>query len=367
MTNETTGRVRLIAGLGVLSVATAGLPACETAGDNGSEAGMARASAAQPDAEPVPATPRVDPVVERSALRERSIALLTEYAASDNALLRGNSLEALAPAGPRLRGPLAAGLVDANEGVRAIAAVLVGRKKVGELGPSVRPLLTDTSPMVRASAIYALRAVGADVDPTPLGAFLLESEEPGVRAHAAFLFGELGDKSALPLLRQALHEDVPGATEQQAKLVWLQVAEAMVKLGDQSRLEGIRAALYPARPDEFEIAVLATQILGRLGDKASLPQLINLSEYTQNGRTVPAELRLAIADAAARMGRREGWFIAESFLDDEDALRRSQAALVLGQTARDTDLAILSGMLDDRNPLVRASAAGAILDITTPG
>jgi HEAT repeat protein len=227
-------------------------------------------------------------IIERSTLRERALATLTEYTASNNALLRANALEALSPAGKRLQAPLAAGLVDPNEGVRAIAALLVGREEVKPLAASVRPLLADESPRVRASAIYALRAVGADVDPTPLGAFLLESPDTGVRAHAAFLFGELGDKTAMPLLRQALHSSVPGATEQQERVLGLQIAEAMVKLGDKSRLEGLRAALYPARPEEFEIAVLATQILGRLGDRASIPQLINLSEYTQNGRTVPA-------------------------------------------------------------------------------
>ena len=306
-------------------------------------------------------------VIERSTLREQALATLTEYTASNNALLRANALEALAPAGKRLQAPLAAGLVDPNEGVRAVAAVLVGREEIATLEASVRPLLADESPLVRASAIYALRALGADVDPTPLGTFLLESPNPGVRAHAAFLFGELGDKSAMPLLRQALHQTIPGASEQQQRLLGLQIAEAMVKLGDKSRLEGLRAALYPARPDEYEVAVLATQILGRLGDRASIPQLINLSEYTQNGRTVPPELRLAVADAAARMGRREGWFIAEAYLDDTDALRRSQAALVLGQTGRDEDLQTLGGLLDDVNPLVRAAAAGSILTITTPG
>lgn len=314
-----------------------------------------------------PADSAARTVIERSTLREQALSTLVEYSASNNALLRANALEALSPAGKRLQAPLAAGLVDPNEGVRAIAAVLVGREQVKPLAASVRPLLRDSSVRVRASAIYALRAIGADVDPTPLGTYLLESEEPGVRAHAAFLLGELGDKSAMPLLRQALHEKIPGASEQQERLVGLQIAEAMVKLGDKSRLEGLRAALYPARPDEFEIAVLATQILGRLGDRASIPQLINLSEYMQNGRTVPPELRLAVADAAARMGRREGWFIAETYIEDPDPLRRSQAALVLGQTGRDEDLETLAGLLDDPNPLVRAAASGSILEITTPG
>lgn len=307
-----------------------------------------------------------DPVVERSRLREEAISILIEAAASDNAMLRGNSLEALSPAVGRLRAPLAAGLVDQNPGVRAIALVVAGREGFGELAPAVRPLLQDASPLVRASALYALRAMGEEIDLTPLGSLLLETRTPGVRAHAAYLLGELGDASALPLLRQALHDDVPGASEQEMKLVWLQIAEAMVKLGDRERLEGIRAALYPATPGEYELAVLATQILGRLGDRASMTQLIKLSEHKQNGMLMPPELRLAIADAVARMGRNDGGFIAESFLTDPDALRRSQAALVLGQTAREQDLATLGGLLDDPNPLVRTAAAGSILTITAP-
>lgn len=367
-TPKTHTRSTLVAGV----IAAVGLAGCQTAPvastdpNATSPANAQLAGQAQPSATPVgsPARP-VDRTIRRSTLRERAISTLVEYAASNNALLRANSLEALAPAGPRLRAPLAAGLTDENEGVRAVAAVLVGRQGVDSLAPSVRPLLGDPSPLVRASAIYALKSVRAPVDPTPLGAFLLESPDPTLRAHAAFLLGELGDSSALPLLRQALHEEVAGATEQQERLLSLQVAEAMVKLGDKDRLEGIRAALYPARPDEYEIAVLATQILGRLGDRPSMGQLINLSEYTKNGRTVPAELRLAVADAAARMGRKEGWFIAETYIADPDPLRRSQAALVLGQTGRDEDLALLTGLLDDPNPLVRASAAGSILTITT--
>lgn len=306
-------------------------------------------------------------VIRRSTLREDAISTLIEQSASNNAMVRANALESLAQAGPRLRAPLAAGLVDPNAGVRAIAAVLVGRNEMEELVPAARSLLHDESPLVRASAIYALRANRARVDPTPLGVFLLESPQPNVRAHAAFLFGELGDASAMPLLRQALHEGIRGATEQQERVMRLQIAEAMVKLGDRNRLEGIRAALYPSRPEELELAVLAVQILGRLGDRASMAQLINLSEYKQGRRGVPAEVRLAVADAAARMGRKEGWFIGEAYISDPDPLRRSQAALVLGQTGRESDLPRLGELLDDPNPLVRTAAGGAILTILSPG
>ena len=99
--------------IAMISAGLVGLAGCEAT----QTAGSAQAAAAgEPDREllaaEAPEAPRVDWVVQRSALRERAIALLIEYAASNNAMLRGNSLEALSPAGPRLQSPLAAGLVQ---------------------------------------------------------------------------------------------------------------------------------------------------------------------------------------------------------------------------------------------------------------
>lgn len=331
-------------------------------------AGPTAAAARQPDpASPVePVEDRFRSTVAQSALRERAISDLMRLAASPDPQIRANSIEGLAPAKARLPGPLAAALKDENEGVRAVAAVVAGRERVTEATPFVRGLVADPSAFVRASAIYAMRALGEPIDPTPLGGLLLEYPDSGVRAHAAFLLGELGDKSALPMLRQALHMETPSASPQEARLLTLQIAEAMVKLGDSSRLEGIRAALYPAQPDEFEIAALAVQILGRLGDRSSIGSLINLAEYRQGDRGMPPEMRLSVAEAVGRMGRREGWFIAEEYLRDEDPLRRSQAAHVLGQTRRPKDLATLEGLLDDPSPLVQSAAASAVLEATRP-
>lgn len=322
--------------------------------------------------EPVPAEPapaeadRFRSTVAQSALREEAISKLLRLAAHSDPLIRSHAIEGLAPARSRLEAPLAAALKDENPGVRAIAAVVAGREGVSGAAPFVRGLTADPSPFVKASAIYAMRSLGTDQDATPLGVMLLEHADSRVRAHAAFLLGELGDKSALPMLRQALHDSPASATPQELKLLGLQIAEAMVKLGDTSRLEGIRAALYPAQPDEFEVAALAVQILGRLGDRNSIGALINLAEYQQGGRPMPAEFRLAIADAVARMGRREGWFIAEEFAADDDPLRRSLAAHVFGQTRRPEDLAWLDGMMDDPDASVQTSAAAGVLEATRP-
>jgi len=332
--------------------------------------------AAAPEGAPQPASgaqessaDRFRKTVERSALRERAISELLGLAVSADAQSRANALEALLPATARLRGPVAAGLSDENEGVRAVAAVVAGRAKLRESEPALRALASDSSPFVRASALFALRNMGAEVDLTPLGAMLLEHPVSGVRAHAAFLIGELGDESAMPMLRQALHTRPSSSTAEEDRLVGLQIAEAMVKLGDRERLEGIRAALYPSHPGEMELATLAVQILGRLNDRASVAQLISLSEYRQGDRGMPGELRLAVADAVSRMGRREAWFIAEEYLKDPDPLRRALSAHVLGKTGRVEDLEILERLLGDPSPAVRLAAAGSVLTATadSPG
>lgn len=325
------------------------------------------AQAAPDQAEPAPAqVDRFRGTVAQSALREEAISKLLRLAAHTDPLIRSHAIEGLSPARARLEAPLAAALKDENPGVRAIAAVVAGRENVKGTAPFVRGLVSDPNPFVKASAIYAMRELGDDADATPLGSLLLEHADAGVRAHAAFLLGELGDKSAQPMLRQALHATPSSATPQQVKLLGLQIAEAMVKLGDSSQLEGIRAALYPSQPDEFEIATLAVQILGRLGDRNSIGALINLAEYQQAGRPMPAEFRLAIADAVARMGRREGWFIAEEFVADADPLRRALAAHVFGQTRRPQDLAWLDGLMDDSEAAVQVAAAAGVLEATRP-
>lgn len=300
--------------------------------------------------------------VQRSELRERAIALLTDAARSDEPQLRANALEALEWAPARLPPLVAAGFLDANEGVRAVACLVAGRRGLRDLRPSVSPLLNDASPSVRVTALYALAAMGDGVDRTPLAGALLEAESPRVRALAAFVLGELGDRSALPLLRQSAMAAAPRAEPNEQRLFQLQLAEAMVKLGDEKRLEGVRAALYPARPEELELAALAVQIIGQVGDRASVSQLIALTAYEEGGRQMPAEVRLGAADSLARLGRREGWFIADEYVENELAVVRAQAAHVYGRTGHAQNLPKLEALMADPVGLVRVAAAAAVLE-----
>lgn len=307
----------------------------------------------------------VGDAVSLSELRERAIEMLTLGAASDWAEERANSLEALSLAPSRAEPLVRAALGDENVGVRAVAAMIVGRKRLTELAPYVEPLLDDGAAIVRSSAIYAMRRCGYDADPTLLGRMLTGSRDARQRAHAAFLLGELGDRSALPMLRDAARDPMTRASQAEARLLRLQIAEARVKLGEDEAMHEIRAALYPARPEELEATALAAQIIGQVDDRGSIDQLIYLTARQDDRRRfMPAEVRLAAAGALAELGLRQGSFIAEEFVSSDRATLRAQAAYVFGQTGKPENLPVLKRLLDDDELIVRISAAAAVLKIS---
>lgn len=301
-------------------------------------------------------------LVERTELRERAVDVLVSSLQDPDPQLRANAIEGLAVAAGRVRPAVSLGLADENEGVRAVAAAVAGRAGLRDLASPLRPLTNDPSPYVQSAAIVSLAQLGAGVDRSPLARLLLEHPSPRVRAQAAFGLGEIGDRSALPLLREAAVTSVPRAEPAEVDSLQLQVAEAMAKLGEEDAIQSIRAALYPSRPEDLELTALAVQIIGQIEDHASVAQLKYLSAYTDGGRMMPAEVRLAIADAMARMGHAEGWFIADEYLQSRVPAIRAQVAHVYGRTARPSNLARLEAMLDDPSGLVRVAAAAALLE-----
>ena len=89
-------------------------------------------------------------------------------------------------------------------GVRVVAAMCIGRARISNLSHLVEPLVRDSSPSVRAAAIYALRRCGRPADPT-LIAGMLRSDDPEIRSNAFAVLGELGDRCGVdgPALRVA--------------------------------------------------------------------------------------------------------------------------------------------------------------------
>jgi len=305
--------------------------------------------------------------VAMSQARESAFAVLEELAAHPDPVIRANALEGMLDAPGRADRWLERGLMDQSAGVRAVALMGIARGSRAHLAEQAQPLLGDRSRYVRLSAIYALAANGRSPRLEPLARALMDTDEPRLRAHAAVILGEMGNASALPMLRRAAQRSSPMAPRGQVRLLSLQLSEAMVKLGDQEQVQAIRAALYPARPEELEATALAARILGDLGDKGAIDQLALLTARLDNrGNLLPPEVRLSAVQALARLGRPQGDFIAREYLDDERAQVRALAALSLGETGQARYLDRLTRMMHQGQPVVRVHAASAVVRLTRP-
>ncbi len=321
----------------------------------------------------------------RSTVREEAIELLEGFAFDEVAELRANAIEGLGAAPRRVEPIVRVALADPNPGVRFAAAMTAGRLRLRDSAAHVRPLLRARDPRVQMAAIYALVRLGEPVDRTPLARHLLDDSRPSVRAQAAFVLGELGDPSAAPLLRDVASPPTPRPAEAQElppsappptideTLLRLQVAEALVKLGDDEVRSVMHSALYPKRRDDFEAAVLACQILGELEDRSAITQLVELVERTApdapsggDAREIefinPPQLRLAAATALAKMGQRDGVYVADMYVRDPDPVLRAQTAFLYAAGGKSLDLAKLHHLMrDDPAPPVRLAAAAGIL------
>ncbi|MGP1273561.1 MAG: HEAT repeat domain-containing protein [Phycisphaerales bacterium] len=298
----------------------------------------------------------------REALRASAIDLLRSATQAGDPQMRANAFEALELAPDVLAEVVGRGLVDANVGVRSIAAVAAGRAGLTGQADTLRAMLVDESAYVRASAAFALGRLGLLDDRSLLVSAMLEGETPGVRGHAVFLAGELGDRALLPQLKEAARRRMPRASSSERRLVDLQISEAMVKLGDEDQLGPIRAALYPSSASDLEATALAVQIVGEVQDRAMRGRLAQLADLRgPTGEPMPAEIQLAIAISMAKLGDRAGSFVADANWESDRFVLRSDAASVYGLCGREEDLARLQVMLSDRVGIVRVAAAAGVL------
>lgn len=294
-------------------------------------------------------------------IQDASIELLLQAADAEDPLIRANAIEALHARPQYLEPVVREHLADENRGVRYVAAMTVGRMEMATLAPLLVPLLEDDSASVQAAAIYGLKRCGRRIDLSPLRTMLF-SENPEVRANAAFILGELGNSSALGMLRAVAGRGMNRVLPARRKIVDLQIAEAMVKLGSESELQVIRAALFsPA--EQGESIAIACQMCGSLKDGQALPNLLNLALRDGIHRQA-AEVRMAAALAVGLIDPlRMPLEVPREYLSSSIPALRAQAVLTLGMSGRPDTLADISGLLSDHDPLVQVSAAGAILRI----
>ncbi len=306
-------------------------------------------------------SPRPD-ATQSNLLRERAIAVIEEMAASPDARVRANAMEAATLIPARAAELLERGVRDKSAAVCSVALMSAGRLREAALKPEAEILLRADASFVRVSALYALVRMGAAVDRSSLADVLMNDPSLKARAHAAYVLGEIGDASAMALLRQAGRNRPARAGSAEFALFQLQVSEALVKLGEDGELNPLRAALYPAREEDLESTALAVQILGQVQDRGSVDQMIYLSASRDKaGNRMPAEVRLAVAGSLARLGLPQGNFIADEFAGHKAATLRAQAAYVYGETGRAERLGALEGLMKDPEPAVRVSAAASIL------
>jgi len=343
----------------LLMFGCAGQPGARS-GDAGGKLAVAKAAdgAAGATAQP----PRVD-AVQASRIRERAIEILEQSAQSSDPQVRANGVESAMIALTRLIILVETGLRDPNPGVRSVSAMVVGKAKLTNLAEKCRPMLADPVPQVRASAILALAVNKRAVNRTPLADMLLNDPSPWARRHAAFVLGEIGDRSASSLLRAAAHEGDSDLGAEQVRSYQLQIAEALIKLGDADARQAVRAALYPSRPEDLESAALAVQIIGQVKDRDAIDQLVYLSQYKNSaGQMYPAEVRLGIAQALSSMGIKGGAYIADEFKNSPMPALRAQAAFVYGYVGK-SQLKTLEAMMADPDPIVRIAAAASVLRV----
>lgn len=311
---------------------------------------------------PAVANAPVPDAIKLSQIREKALHTVEESANSPDGQVRGYAASAASMVPNRLGPVIMKSLDDSTPGVKAMAAMASGRTRYQPAATKMSPLLSDPSPFVRMSAIYCLNKLGKPVDPTPVGGWLASGDTPQIRSQAAWVIGEIGNKSALPMLRTEAVKGTTKARPSEVTIFQLQCAEARIKLGDNEPIEGVRAALFPASPEEFEAAVLAVQIIGEVKDRRSMDQLIYLADQRDSrGNLAPAEFRMECATSLAKLGLEKGSFIADEYANDPNPMIRQQAASVYGYTARPEHFLILETMMNDPSPMVRVVAASAVI------
>jgi len=305
---------------------------------------------------------------EQRTLRRDAAAYLNTMRKDEYALYRANAIEAL-QADPKM-GEVAAreGIEDTNLAVRFVSAMAIGQHQYSAAAPLVHALLNDASPSVQAAAAFAMSRNGFAVD-LGLLAEMLRGDDPRAAGNAALVLGELGDSSALPLLRESIEFRSPRVSAQQQRLVQLQIAEAMAKLGDPFAIPRIRAELYSRQPEHGEVMALAASMLGTLQATRTIGDLRNIVAMWKQYRH-SAEVRLAALTSLAQLGEAQPIDLVLEYLGPTYRDRtnssfiaiQSQAAHALGEYPAQDALPHLARVFDSSvEPQIRLQAAASIL------
>lgn len=285
----------------------------------------------------------------------QAVQTLLDASRSEQALLRMNAIEAAKAMPDRAQPMVQLALNDPNPAVRFAALVTAGRLKLEGVGRQAQEMSYDSEQpdYVQAAAIFAAHRCGQEADLGRLAQMLFHPDLRQ-RSNAAMLFGLTEDASAIPVLKDAARQPMYRAGPLERELLRVQIAEALLNLGEEESLKALQGAAYS---NEDEVRVLAVLMLGRAGDRSMRGNFTNFLAKD------PVELRLAAAEALARTGSAEGLPVMLEAAAMDRATVRAQAAFALGQVARDPQASsALVKLLDDPDPAVRIAAAAAVLE-----
>lgn len=298
---------------------------------------------------PPPPPPPVKSVPLDSALQRSALAELDALTRSPNAYVRAHSLEVMQNINePDRETFILRGLDDEKPVVRFAAAMAAGQVRLGSARDRLLEMVNDPDTGIQIAVRFALHRLGItryshDFEKY---AVAIGNDNAPVRGNTVMCLGLLEEPSAIKILK--------AMTRDPNRIVRLQVAESLWRLGDTDGLELLVAGSVSELPDEQIISILG---MAAPGDKRVIP-------HVRSGLTADqVEVRLATARALGLLGSDEGYVPAEKAVTSSDPRRRSMAALALGAIGRLDSQPLLAQLLRDNEPEVRVAACSAILSL----
>ena len=263
---------------------------------------------------------------------EGATAMIAKLTTDSDRWVAVKAAEALGRIGDKKGAPaLEALLASKDDYLKTLA--LRGLAVVGERRhfESVKPLLGDASQMVRRAALGAAATTGKD----DARAFLLEAAEHGSapeRSTALELLGKLGKTDDLVLLVRTLSSAGDAVVREGAAAglgTWSKPAELVKPCGYEDgngrKLTPVEALFEAANGDDWVVASIAIESLGKAGPLEIIPDLMHV--YDAHHAYNDGDRKLAVVEA---IGANAGKINAES-------LREFALAPFLAKAAADAD------------------------------
>jgi len=295
-------------------------------------------------------------------LKAQATRIIQQALSSSEPQIRASAIEVVAaiPAdyGRKFMPEVQRLLSDEFVPVRFAAAVAIGDTGYRPAAGDVKQMLKDKDNNVQLAADYAiLKLDGSETAGQRIRAAMSSSNQQ-VRANAAFLLGKAGNRSALPLLYEAIKDETSDDR------VRLNSVEAIARLGDEKIYEKLWAMLISAYADDRVFGIRAMGALGSPQAKDAL--LTMLTDDLPEVRLVAAEQLGELGDAAGEKTVVEALTKDAAESDKEGRARiQTLAALAIGRIRTPSLKKFLPELLRNESQLVRLAAAKAVFQCAT--